>query len=310
MTESKINIKNIKKYENVINIKNTKYSHLKNLLPKNGHTVLEFEINNINCAMANAIRRTLTNELSIKFLTCSLEDIKSSDKNIIDDQIKSRLEMIPIDQNIDTNSIFNLKVENNEDTYNYILSNEIKNNKNISANCIEEIPICSINSGKWLYINNICVKEEYGYNNGRVSPCRIEYEIINHNMNVSSLISNPTDYKFLLECPYVIDPNILLKNTFDNLISRLQNIDLTKITVEYEVYKLHIVGETHTIGRLISRYIYELVPTIDYVNMRIIHPSKRECVIDIRHPEAKKILIQSVNNIIKDLNIIKKLFKY
>ena len=303
-------VKNIKRTTNTINLTKTKYKSLQSYVPDILHKNISFELINTNCALANAIRRVLTNELPIKHLTVSLTDIYSDDKYIVDDIIKTRLEMIPIPQNIDTNIKYNIKYLNNNETYCNILSSEIKHNGKSIINGIKEIPICSINSQHSLSVSDIIVTESYGYNNGRCSPGKISYEIINYDIeNTDSCNSNPSDFKLAMEVSGVYNPDELIILGVNELLRRLELIDFNDYVIEFNVYKLHINGETHTIGRLISRYIFNILPSIDYCAMRILHPSKRECVIDIRHPEGEKLVKQAIVNIVKDLNIIKNAFK-
>jgi DNA-directed RNA polymerase subunit L len=303
-------VKNIKRNTNTINLSKSKYKSLQKYVPDILHKNISFELVNTNYSLANAIRRVLINELPIKHLTVSLNDIYSDDKYIVDDIIKARLEGIPIPQNIDTSVKYNIKYLNNQETYCNINSSEIKHNGKSISHGIKEIPICNINSQNTLVVSDIIVTTSYGYDNGRCSPGRVSYEIINHDLeNNSSINSNPTDFKIGFEVSGVYNPDELIVLGIDELLSRLNRIDFNDFIIEFGVYKLHIIGETHTIGRLISRYIFDILPSIDYCAMRIIHPSKRECVIDVRHPEGEKLVKQAIVNIVKDLTIIKNAFK-
>jgi DNA-directed RNA polymerase subunit L len=101
-----------------------------------------------------------------------------------------------------------------------------------------------------------------------------------------------------------------MQRCLDELIRRLDSVDQTNYTIEFGIHKLHIIGETHTIGRLIARYVFDLMPTIEFVNMRTIHPSMRECVVDIKHPEAITLIKDAINAAKKDIETIYKQFNY
>lgn len=305
-----VSVKNIKRGSNNINLSKTKYKNLSKYIPSVSHKVLEFELVDTGCALANAIRRCLTNELPIKYLTCSLTDIKSDDAYIVDDIIKSRLEMIPIPQNLDMSKKYELKYFNSSETYVDINSCEIKYKGKQVDSLIPDIPLCSINSQCTLTISNIVVAESHGYLNGRVSPARIGYKIINHDMNkLSPINSDPKDFRLLVECSGVYDPDQLVLSALNEIEKRLDAIDFKQSKVEFGVYKLLIVGETHTIGNLLSRYVFDLKPSIDYVNMRITHPSIRECTLDVLDSNAENLIKDAIVKIKKDLNTISKSFK-
>jgi DNA-directed RNA polymerase subunit L len=306
-----VSITNIKRSSNDINLTKSKFKKLQSMVPNQGHKIMSFEMKGVNYSLANAIRRVLTNELPMKHMTVSLTSIKSTDKYIIDDVIHSRLEMIPIPQDIPLGTEMYLAFENKEDTYCDVLASEIKLKSNGSEikNMMKNIPLCSLNAQHSLSVQDIVVAESYGYNNARVSPARIEYEIINHDMTQSSIASDPNEFRFLIESPPCIDPDWMMKTTILELTRRLDAIDRSNYVVEFGIYKLLIPGETHTIGRLLSRYIFDLVPSIEYVHMRITHPSINECVLDVKHAEAPKLVEAAITEIKKDLLAIAKCFK-
>jgi DNA-directed RNA polymerase subunit L len=286
-----------------IDLTKTPYASLSHLIPPVGNRTLVFEIKNANCQLANGIRRTLMSEMPIKHLTASLVDIKTTDPYVVAEAILKRLEMIPISQSVHEDAIFSLRTENNGNHYVDVLSSEIKlNGVATSKHITPSIPICDINSGCSFSINDISVKESYGYANARVSIGRIAYEIIGTDFNQPPTDSLPTNFHLEVETPGIIDPVEMVRKAIDNLLERLDAIDYDQSTViEFNMSKLTILNETHTIGRLLSWYMYQLEPTIEYVACRTLHPSKRECVIDIRHPDSFTLYRQAVAAIKDDL---------
>jgi DNA-directed RNA polymerase subunit L len=286
-----------------IELTKTPYASLSYLIPPVGNRTLVFEIKNANCQLANAIRRTLMSEMPIKHLTASLVDIKTTDPYIVAEAILKRLEMIPISQSVHEDAKFSLRTENNSNRYADVLSSEIKlNGVATSKHITPSIPICDINSGCSFSINDISVKESYGYANARVSIGRIAYEIIGTDFNQPPTNSVPTNFHLEIETPGIIDPVEMVRKAIDNLFARLAAIDYDQSTViEFNMSKLTILNETHTIGRLVSWYMYQIDPTIEYVACRTLHPSKRECVIDIRHPDSSSLYRQAVAAIKDDL---------
>jgi DNA-directed RNA polymerase subunit L len=295
-----VEIKNIKINKHTIDLSKTKYKELSKFIPTNFHKKISFELSKTHPGFANGLRRILTNELPMKYLTVSLTDINSDDKYIISENIQRRLEMIPINQEISEETILNIKFENNTDSYINIMSNLLKSN-----DCGKEIILCGLNSQCTLSISNIRVATTKGYNNGRCSLGKVCYEIINCDMSLPSLESNPTDFKISLEILDILgEPIYFIKKALDEIKIRLDNINFNNSIIEYEIYKLHLFNETHTIARLISRYIFDMIKTIDYVQPRIIHPSKREIIIDIKHPEGEKLCKSAIIEIKKDIDKI------
>ncbi len=291
---------------NRINLAKTPYAALVKMIPEVVNRVMAFEMRDANCAIANAIRRGLMSEIPIKHLTVALSDIKTTDPYVIGEAIRKRIEMIPVSQSIDMDSVFSVRFENHSDTYVDVPSSEIKlNGSVVSKDVVPSIPICDINSGSSISINDIHVVESYGFDNARVSIGRVAYEIIDHDHTIPSITCDPSSFRIEVETPGLIDPIAMVRSAIDGLIERLDGIDYSDHVVEFDIYKLTIQNETHSIGRLLSYYIYKIEPTIKYVSNRTQHPSQREVVIDIHHPDAETLCKGAVDLIKKDLDAIR-----
>lgn len=299
----------ISKSTNSISLNKTPYEGLSKKIPSVVNQTVAFELRDANCALANAIRRTLMSEMPIKHLTVSLADIKTTDPYIVGELIRKRIEMIPISQSINEDSAFAILFENKEDEYIDVMSSEIKlNGVSSSKDITPFIPICDINSGTSFSVNDIRVIESYGYSNSRVSIGRVAYEIIDHDMNLPSNTSYPTSFRLEVETPGVINPVEMVKKAIECLSHRLDAIDFSAAVIEFDIYKLTIRNETHSIGRLLSWYIFHLNPTIKYVASRVPHPSTRECVIDIHHPKAEELCKKAIDMIQSELKSLAKVF--
>jgi DNA-directed RNA polymerase subunit L len=106
----------------------------------------------------------------------------------------------------------------------------------------------------------------------------------------------------------VIDPVAMVRKTIDGLIDRLGMIDYGQYVIEFGIYKLTIPNETHSIGRLLSYYIYKIEPTIKYVANRTPHPSQREVIVDVHHPNGEELCKKAAEAIKADLIAIRKTF--
>lgn len=294
---------------NDIKLAKTPYAQLAHLLPLDVNNILEFEISDSNCAIANAIRRTLTSEMPIKHLTVSLTDIVTTDPYVVGEVIRKRIEMIPVSQSIDPELVFAIKYENKTDECIDVNSDEIKiNGVGLCKDIVASIPVCTINSGTSFAINDIHVVESYGYDNARCSIGRVAYEILGQDFTKSSLLSEPSKFRIELEVAGVLKPIKLVQKAIDSLLQRLDAIDYGNAITEFDIYKLTIDNETYSIGRLLSWYIYQLEPSIKYCASRIPHPSKRECVLDIHHPSGEELCKKAIQIIKKDLSDIRKAF--
>lgn len=303
-------VKNLTIVSNKINLGKTQYAAFKDLIPEQVNQKLSFELLNSNCAIANGLRRTMSNEIPVRHLTVSMTDIFTTDSWIVGDIIRGRIEMIPISQDIPLGTTYTVRFENISDTYVDVMTSEIKQRGVAAKGIIQSLPICSINSQHSITIDNITVAESYGYTNGRVSIGRVAYEILNHDMkNNSAGNSDPSHFRLELEVPGNIDPKDIINKSIDSICERLDAIDYTLNKTEYNVYKLLIPNESHTIGNLLATYIFKINPNIEFVAMRESHPSKRECTIDIKHPQAEMLCKKAVAIIKKEYQSLKSAFK-
>ncbi len=304
-------VKNLTLESNKIDLAKTQYAAFKHLIPDIPNQRLSFELTDSNLAIANGLKRSIKSEILVRYLTVSLTDIFSTDPNVAGEVIRKRIEMIPIPQDTPIGSTYSIRFENKSDIYVDVPSSEIKHRGSTPAKFIQSIPIVNIDSYHSFVVDNITVAETKGYLNSRVSVGRCGYDILDHDMkNNSTNNSNPTHFYLQIETPGNIDPKYIVRTAIDSIIARLGAIDYSLAKIEYNVYKLFIPNETHTIGNLLARYIYFHVdPTIEYVGARIGHPSKRELTMDIRHPQGEQLCKKAVELITQELNILKKAFK-
>lgn len=302
-------VKNLILEQHSISLKNTRYSSLEKLIPKATDHTLSFELENSSCEFANAIYRTFKGELSVRYMTVSMSEIFTNDDWMDKFIIRNRLEMVPIEQDTDINSTFSLCIENNTDEVMHVMSDDIKHRGVSSKKILPSVLIASLNPRTMLSINNIAIVESQGYINGRSATGCAGYEIIGEDFNESILKTNPSHFKLSFRVPKTIDPKQMMLQTIESICSRIRAIDLENSREEYGIFKLFIPNESHTIGFLMDKYIFKVLPSIEYVAKRDEHPSKRACTIDIKHPQAKKLCEEAIKNIIAEYESIKKAFK-
>lgn len=322
---SKIVVKNTDNKIFDLNLKGTKYEKLlknKNLIPDLKHSLLSFNIHNTKSSFVNALRRCILDELLVKVLYFDLVDIKTNDEFILNDLIQERIQLISINQDINDDITFSLNVFNNTNKIISIYSESIKPNNNTNIYFNQNIKLCDLKPNKHITINNIHIKSNYGHYDNIYSIGRASYEVINFDMtNIQSLSSDPSDFKFYIYSNGNIEPTEILKKTLVELTNRLTNIlnlintynpdetnDELIINKEDNITIYFIKNEYHTLGNLLVDYMYELDNSTNLLNYKLDHPSKNEINIKTDNPNANNLITTAINNIIIDLNNIKKIF--
>lgn len=325
-------VKNIKINDYSIKYEKSKYKTIiennKHLIPKITKLGLQFQLLNCNEAFANAIRVVFNDELLVKYLDASIFNINTDDKYILPDNIIDRIASIPLNQNIDLNKKYKLSITNNTNDIIKVYSGELKSNPN-TLDFNPNILICTLKPSKYIIINNIKINQDYGFNNNIYSLGSFKYQIINTDFNTLSLNTDSTDFELELITNGNISLQQLVNNIYDNLYLRLKKIqtdinayqlenhssDISKILTDIfiistgddnnKIYEIHIINEYNNIGNLITRYVYNLYPEIQLINYKLEHPLRYKIIINIKHPQYKKLINDAINNIINDLDIFK-----
>ena len=312
-----------------INYKNTKFEKLfkdnNNLIPDFEHSTLTFNIYNTKSSFVNALRRCIIDEVSVKSLYFDLTDISTDDNFVLSDLIQKRIETIKILQSINTDITFNLNVYNNT-TKIMSITTDLIQNVNTKDNTIyfnKNIKICDLKPNKFININNIHIKQEYGYNNSIYSIGKASYKVINTNMDkVQTLSTDASEFTFYIYSNGNIQTKDILFITIDTLKKRLENINnlitnynndkindelIINQTNNLTLYK--IKNEYHTLGNLLKDYMFDLDISTKLLNYNNDHPSKNEITIKTDNPDSDKLIINAINNILEDLKNLYNVFK-
>jgi len=333
-------VSNIQIYENTINYENTIFKELldnnKHLLPNKNKKIISFELTNSNVEFANAIRRIITNELEVKILNVNITNVNTDDKYILSNLIKDRLELISIDQSIPEDCKFKISITNNTLDIKKITTNDIilLNHKELNIKHLfnTNIILCYLNQKKYITVTDITINKDTGLNNGKYALCTVNYEIINTDFKIPTLNNNNSDFKFTLKTNGNIEPikiinlvEINLNKRLDiieeninkiNKINKILNSNETQllelndlyIIKNFDIYSYYINNESHTIGNLFVKYIYDLEPNIEMINYSIIHPTKNQVIINIKHNNHNKLILNAITNIRKDLKLFTSYF--
>ncbi len=140
----------------------------------------------------------------------------------------------------------------------------------------------------------------------------------NYLVEYSSTVAESTDFRLRIFLKGNIEPKSVVPMVCDNLISRLGSVASSiesgsgHVTCsEFQpqpsrtIFRVTIVGETHTIAEMISKQIMLAVPNIALVKTHMNHPSDKQIMIDIIHTEAKKIILDAIAYLISVFKQIK-----
>lgn len=330
-------VSNINLLKHEINYKKSIFDKLisdnLDLLPNINHETLSFQLTKTNVEFANAIRRVVTNELEINNLYVDMSEIKSDDKFILSNLIKDRLELICINQDIPLDCKFKIHVNNNTLDIKKITTKDLilQNNKHLDIKTLfnTNILICYLNSNKYLNVSDIIIKSNTGIENGKYALCNVHYKNINTEFTIPSLNNDTTDFEFKFNTNGNIKPKQIINKTVLILNKRLTVIEdniknNSKVYNNYQqelvesinlyiiknndIYNYYINNETHTIGNLLVRYIYDIYPEIELVNYTIEHPLKKQVIINIKHSDHNKLILDAIKNIKKDLTLFQSFF--
>lgn len=313
------------------------------LLPKNTMYEVSFELKETNSDIANGIRRCLTNEIVTKSLDYDeYSDADITDPNIPSDDIKLRIMLIPIAQEVDyADYEIALHCENKTDESVIVTSRDFiikKSGKQVPVDVImcPLIPIYELKPNEYLDIKNIRIIEGIGRTNAGVFSYvhSIKYDILDvepldveKGTGKSSMCSNPTHFMIGYSTHWNIDkPLHVMTYACDTLIERFNKIltEFEPISNKTESYysdmidletfgsnkEIRIKNENWTTINLIVRYCFVLTKgNIKFISASNIHPEKEVGVVRITHPEFAKLVKDAIKKITDDLAVIRKAFK-
>jgi DNA-directed RNA polymerase subunit L len=320
---------------------------LLSLLPKKTKKTIRFHLENANSQLTNAIRRCLEDEMPTLSLTFnlmhdkdgnpadSIVDLRTNDKNIFGkcDELKKRIEAIPIRQNINPEEWkLSLDIHNKTTDLLNITSSDFKilhKGKNVSVDTLmyPNYILTRLYPNCYFQLSNIYIKKGIGMMNANsfklLSNIYYEIEDIPLNKvgnNIIGKSSLESDYsKFTLGySTYRNDLDIYepIKSACNILIERLNIIleewekvknnssDTIQIKIVSGAYVITIENEYYTIANVLHYYIYKELPSIEFVSGGIKHLDKMGAVIIIKNKNYQSLFENATKKIIKDLQDI------
>lgn len=158
-------------------------ARIKSLLPTKKREIISFVVRNSDTPTVNGLRRTLIEEMPVKILTTSVEDIETDEEFLIRDELIDRIHSIPIDQRIKDDATFYIDSLNTDTAkrIGFIYSVDVLPNsgsaKDLNNVMDERFRIAELHPGKHLRVNNIRILMGYGYMHANfMMTCGIKYK--------------------------------------------------------------------------------------------------------------------------------------
>jgi DNA-directed RNA polymerase subunit L len=288
---------------------------------------LVFELHETTTELANGLRRCMEGEIPVLIMTFSDESLSTNDDFIITHELKKRIGLIPIRQISGVD--LRINVTNNTDEIIPVYSGQIMEAKKLKEPMFSSsFILCHLRPGKSLLIDGIYTRSGVKYKNGAAHsfPGKIGYSCLDledapegngGKTPVSSMNSDPSTYMLTIHRQKYIDPAYIVKLALVTLSEKFDKIrkiveDATdnfyssemEIVYSEDMVMFKIFNETYTVGNMIVKYGMLADKTITNINCKKLHPSFDYINIEIRHPDPRSIMLQSIESIQEELKKI------
>ncbi len=240
---------------------------------------IKFRVSPVSNAVSSAIRRTVTCELPVRSMVCDRECITTTDVFIIPDMVMKRFKMIPIDQSVSMDAVFDLEVENTSSVEIDVKSSSLRGRGMKHSPFNHTYTLFTLKPEKSIKITGITVQEFYGYIVGdgmcvlgyQGASTAVDVKPINvfdpHPDQISCRESNAQVWDIAFNTNGTMPAKDIVAFACDVIIERLKSVIGLLDTIEYDndIYTLIIPGESHTIGNLFMRTICDMFPNVDAV---------------------------------------------
>ncbi len=288
-----------------------------NLRPEEVH----FEISGVSNAVANGIRRTICGELPLMRMYAEWDDFTTTDRDVVPELVLKRLKMVPINQSIPADSVFELTASNSGEIIRDVKLSEIRilrGPKKLPFN--DTATLMTLQPGASVKIKNIRMMTSYGFVNGdgmftlgihttSEAMDQIPINTFEDNGGIRSSESNPRKWNIGFRTNGEMPAKALVALACSNLIARMTSVRmlLHTITQDADMYILVIPGESDTIGNLLMKTSADLYPdvTITYSTLTI----GRECTVRIIYDDdINQVLNDVITHVIDVYTTIREFF--
>lgn len=259
---------------------------------------IEFDLINVDVSVANAIRRSVISDTKYKCIAPSLHMIDKNQRYSPFD-IKLRIRNLPIDYDCPIDTLFTLDVLNDTQEKMIIYSSDIKASDNKSY-ILPNFPIMDLDSGNYIKIMNMPLKEKNNYNNACWSMC-------------SDFRFEPIDYVVVdfLYKKKVVDKMVKTKNLLKHIKYKPNDKVLIIFNPDYMNFhdmNKHIEYYDHIIENNKKQMDYEFIPPA-YSSVETAREFHLSFTTNGNMP-GKWMIKESINNIINIMTDIKESVVY
>lgn len=185
-------VSNIKIQTIGVNLEHEAFAKVpKDLVPTSVSHHISFQLENVNAAVANAVRVCTMEEIEWKALYVETSDIVCNEPGVLLTELCDRIGLIPINQDIPNDTRFSLHAANDASSLTNVTvysgdlirsggGGSSSGSKRKSADFDERFRLVSLSPGKTIQINNIRVVTGYGFENAKFNTCGFEYDTMDH----------------------------------------------------------------------------------------------------------------------------------
>lgn len=231
---------------------------------------IEFDILGVSVAVANGLRRTCALETTGKSMTFGGDAFLTDDPFILSDFLLTRIQSIPIKQDIDLKAEFYINVTNTSKTNKCVYSSDIKSKRTNKPIFNQTFPVVMLQPNTYLKLTTISIHEGFGYINAcfalacQTSCVPLDQTPVNlaTEKGVRSGIANPKEHRIGLMINGGLSGKEIVIRGCQSIRERLRYAQtlLPTLTTKDNVSMLVINGESDTIGNLLLKTVIDLNP--------------------------------------------------
>ena len=287
---------------------NPKYKHL---APTITGSECSFTLHGVDNAFANAIRRVISAELSVRYLHCEYEDLITDDPFVIPEMITKRLKQIPLMQT--ANGTYALHVENNSLETLDVKTKDLRGslgaiNQNITIVTLQ--PGCKIS-----FRCTIASARGYEIGSGMcavaVNCVSLAKDIEPFNLytekGVKSQMCDPRVWEIRFKTNGTEKPSHIVQRACDDIVERLNRLTGLLYTIQEneEEYHIRVQNESDTIGNLIMKSVCDQYPDVDSITYTV--PTvERSLLIKIKYADDVVAMLKNViNHLVKTYSALR-----
>lgn len=318
----------------------TKYgvNNPEKMLPTGHRDKVSFDLENTNSSFANAIRRTLIEELPVRALDFSSDSLRTDDAFIRYDHLRKNINLLPIDQTFDERVKISLDLTNTYDENIYIYARDItvRQSKNI-IDIKKLIPdsciiIGKLRPGQSVNISEMNIVE--GYSKDAADKFTLlenvsydikgetPYDIYSKTGKRSSEV-DPVNFTLSFTTPTNVSAkytiNMLadvLRKKFSKAKKMLKTYQESKednyfseyleVSIDDDKIQYKFPGEYVVLAYCLAYYAYQLDPSIAFCSPAIDRYDNEIAYVRMLHSDSTALLMTACDKILEDITVLHK----